>query len=58
MRDIKIALSVKEAARAVSLSPWTIRKFIKIGKIKPTRLGRRITIELAELQRFLKGGRE
>jgi excisionase family DNA binding protein len=56
MSEVKLTLSIPEAARAVSLSPWTIRKKIKQGEITPTKFGRRVTIELAELERIVKAG--
>jgi excisionase family DNA binding protein len=55
---IKLALDVTEAARAVSLSPWTIRKWISTGKIKAIHLGRRVMVELSELERLVELGRK
>jgi excisionase family DNA binding protein len=56
--DIKLALDVTEAARAVSLSPWTIRKWISTGKIKAIHLGRRVMVEPSELKRLVELGRK
>ena len=58
MDDIKLALDVTEAARAVSLSPWTIRKWISTGKIKAIHLGRRVMVEPSELKRLVELGRK
>ncbi len=41
----KLALSVREAAQVVSLSPWTIRRYISDGRIRAIRIGRRVLIE-------------
>jgi excisionase family DNA binding protein len=42
----------------LSLSPWTIRRYITDGKLKTVRLGRRVLIEPSELQRLVEEGRE
>ncbi len=44
---------IKTAASLLSLSPWTVRKLIKAGKLRPVRLGRRVLLEPVELQRFV-----
>lgn len=54
----KLLLSVRESGEATGLSPWTIRKYIAKGKINPTRIGRRVLIEPAELQRLIENGRQ
>ena len=45
--------SVEEAAGLLAISPWTVRGYIKTGKLKPVRLGRRVLVEEAELERFI-----
>ncbi len=45
--------SIEEAARLLGISPWTVRAYIKTGKLKPVRLGRRVLVEEAELERFV-----
>lgn len=57
MSGTKLALDIKEAAQAVSLSPWTIRKWISTGKIRAIHLGRRVMIEPTELKRLIDMGR-
>jgi excisionase family DNA binding protein len=42
MRALK---SVEEAAGLLGISPWTVRSYIKTGKLKPVRLGRRVLVE-------------
>ena len=56
----RLALGIKEAAEAVGLSPWTIRKYISEGKIQAVRIAgsRRILIEPSELQRLIEEGRK
>lgn len=47
-------LTVKEAADIASLAPSTIRLFIRKGELKGLKVGRRVVIERAELERFLR----
>lgn len=46
--------NVEQAAAALAISPWTIRAYIRQGRIKPVRIGRRVLFEPDECQRFLK----
>jgi len=50
-------LDLKEAGRLLSISPWTVRAYIKTGKINPVRLGRRVLLEESELERFVQQSR-
>lgn len=45
-----LAVSIREAARLTSLSPRTIRRHIKSGRIRATRLGRRVLVTLDALR--------
>jgi excisionase family DNA binding protein len=49
--------SVEEAARSLSLSAWTVRAYIRQGKIRPVRIGRRVLLEERELRRVIEQGR-
>jgi excisionase family DNA binding protein len=53
----EIAIGIKDAARAVGISPWTMRSFIRQGKIRAVRIGRRVLVEPAELKRLIEQGR-
>jgi len=55
MRALK---SVDEAAGLLGISPWTIRGYIKTGKLKPVRLGRRVLLAEDELERLVAQGQE
>ena len=46
-------VDLKAAARLLSISPWTVRAYLKTGKLVPVRLGRRVLFEEQELQRFI-----
>lgn len=54
MRALK---SVEEAAGLLGISPWTVRSYIRDRKLKPVRLGRRVLVEEAELERFVESGK-
>jgi excisionase family DNA binding protein len=49
--------SIEEAARKLCLSPWTVRAYVRQGKIRPVRIGRRVLLEESELQRIVENGR-
>lgn len=54
----RLALGLKEAAEAVGLSHWTIRKFIREGKLRSVRLGKRVLVEPEALQELIEAGRK
>jgi excisionase family DNA binding protein len=58
METGKLVLDVRQAAHALSISPWTIRRYITDGKLRPIRIGRRVLIEPSELQRLVEAGRK
>ena len=45
--------NVKEAAARLSISHWSVMGFIKAGKLRPIRLGRRVLLDGQELERFI-----
>ena len=49
--------SIESAAKTLSLSPWTVRAYIRQGRIRPVRIGRRVLIEPGEIQRIVEEGR-
>ena len=53
----QIAIGLKEAAASIGLSHWQLRKYIREGKLRAVRLGRRVLVEPAELQRLIEEGR-
>ena len=53
-----IALGILEAAESLGLSHWTIRLYIRQGRLKAVKIGRRVLIEPAELQRLIETGRQ
>jgi excisionase family DNA binding protein len=52
----KMAMPLNEAAAAIGVSHWTLRKAIDAGKLKAMRVGRKILVSPDELRKFLEGG--
>lgn len=50
----KLCLSIQEAAASTSLSRWTIKAYIRMGKIKSFRIGRRVMIRPRDLRAFVQ----
>jgi excisionase family DNA binding protein len=50
-------LSVEQAAGALGLSVWTVRSWVRSGKLASVRLGRRVLLEESELERFIHESR-
>ena len=46
-------LSVARAADFLGISSWTVRAYIRNGRLVPVRLGRRVLLEEAEIERFI-----
>jgi excisionase family DNA binding protein len=53
---LRLAVTIAEAAQMTTLSQFTVRDEIKAGRLKATRVGRRVLIPVAELERFVKEG--
>jgi excisionase family DNA binding protein len=49
-------LSVAQFAQRVSASPWTIRYHVAKGHLKSTRIGKRVLIPDAEIDRIATEG--
>jgi excisionase family DNA binding protein len=45
--------NVKDAANLLAVSPWTIRAYIRDGKLRPVRIGRLVRLDEQELHRFV-----
>jgi excisionase family DNA binding protein len=55
---MKCLLDVDALAELLSISPWTVRSYAKLGKLRPIRVGRRVLFEETEVERFLAGCRQ
>jgi len=50
-------ISIENAAKDLSLSPWTIRKMLADKRLDYVKLGRRVLIEQATIERLIEAGR-
>lgn len=57
MNSYSLCLGLREAAAALGISHWTLRKYIRNGTVSSVRIGRRVLIEPAELVRLVAQGR-
>jgi excisionase family DNA binding protein len=46
-------LSIEAAAEVLSISKWTVRSYVRTGKLRPVRIGRRVLLAEAELERLI-----
>jgi excisionase family DNA binding protein len=46
--------SVEETAALLGISRWTVRSYIRLGRLSPVRIGRRVLLEESELERFVR----
>jgi excisionase family DNA binding protein len=49
---------VEEAAAILGISPWTVRGYVRDGKLRPVRLGRRVLFTESELERLVADGQK
>jgi excisionase family DNA binding protein len=50
-------LSLKEAARVLGVSFWTVRNLISQGKLTPVHVGRRVLLEQSTIEAFIAANR-
>ena len=55
MRSLR---NVNQAAELLGISPWTVRAYIRGGKLMAVRLGRRVLLSEDELERFVTEGQQ
>jgi len=55
MRELK---SVEEAAGLLGISVWTVRAYVRDGRLRPVRIGRRVLLAEDELERFVELNQE
>ena len=51
-----LAVPIPEAARLLGISPHTIRAYIREGKIRHVRFGRRVLVPMSEVVRLSQEG--
>jgi excisionase family DNA binding protein len=47
-------LDVNAVAALLSVSPYTIRAWVRQGKLNPVRLGRRVLFEMSSVEDFVR----
>jgi excisionase family DNA binding protein len=50
-----LTVGVREAAIMLGVSPWSIRRWVRLRRLPAVKLGRRTVFELAALHRFVAG---
>ena len=53
---VALTVSFEEAEKATGVSRFTLRKFAKSGRLKVVRVGRRVVVPIAELERMFAPG--
>jgi excisionase family DNA binding protein len=53
----QMTIGIKDAAARLGISHWVLRKYVREGKVRAVRIGRRVLIEPGELQRLIEQGR-
>ena len=53
-REIRLALTRQETARALGVTPITVDRLVARGLLRPSRALRRPLFPLPEIERFLK----
>jgi len=54
---MKQLYDVNAAARQLAVSPWTVRAYIRQGKLHPVRIGRLVRLDEEELTKFISGSK-
>jgi len=52
--ELRLVMTVDEAATALCLSAKTVRKFISSGELKACRVGRRVLLSVPTLEAFIR----
>ena len=50
-------LSVEETASLLSISTWTVRAWVRSGRLSSVKLGARVLLPASEIQRVIDGAR-
>ncbi len=51
-------MGIDKAAELLGISPWTVRGYIREGRLRPVRLGRRVLLTESELERLVAEGQK
>jgi excisionase family DNA binding protein len=50
-------LTLEEAARRLNTSPFSVRRWIREGKLRGTKIGGEWRVEVADLEEFIQQGK-
>jgi excisionase family DNA binding protein len=50
-------LSVEDTASLLSISTWTVRAWVRSGRLSSVKLGARVLLPASEIQRVIDGAR-
>jgi len=53
----EMTIGIRDAAARLGISHWVLRKYIREGRLRAVRIGRRVLLEPGELQRLIDRGR-
>lgn len=56
--SVEPLLNIDQVARIIGRAHWTLRRDIKLGKLRCVRIGQRIMIEPSEIRRLIEKGRK
>lgn len=57
-RNQKRLYSIKEASLYLGVSPWAVRELIWKGSIGQIKIGRRVLIDVQDIDRFIETSKE
>lgn len=52
----QLLVSIEEGAKALNVSPWTLRAWAKQGRLETVKLGRRRLLKKAALEKLVSEG--
>jgi excisionase family DNA binding protein len=52
----RLTIGLAEASETLGISHWTLRRYIREGKIRAVRIGRRVLVEPVELGKLVNNG--
>jgi excisionase family DNA binding protein len=53
----EMTMGIRDAAARLGISHWVLRKYVREGRLRAVRIGRRVLLEAAEIQRLIERGR-
>ena len=57
MHTERLLLGIPETAEMLGISPFTVRKLIRRGALPSVHIGRRVLVEVGEVEKFVKGNK-